>query len=100
MIAACDLSSNDVMRTAATLCGLDLLISVDTFPAHLAGALGVPVWLLLQHHCDWRWTQCGDYSAWYPTMRLFRQCREGDWQPVIKTVLAQLRSQFCSTRVA
>jgi hypothetical protein len=99
MIPARDLSSNDAMRTAASLCGLDLLISVDTFPAHLAGALGVPVWLLLQHHCDWRWTQCGNESVWYPTMRLFRQCREGDWQSVVAAVVGRLRERTCSTRV-
>jgi hypothetical protein len=99
MIPACNLSSNDAMRTAATLCGLDLLISVDTFPAHLAGALGVPVWLLLQHHCDWRWTQCANESVWYPTIRLFRQSREGDWQSVVAAIMARLRERTCRSRV-
>jgi hypothetical protein len=65
---------------------LDLVISIDSMPAHLAGALGVPVWTLLHHDPDWRWMSRGDRTPWYPTMRLFRQPRPGDWQPVITRV--------------
>ena len=70
--------------------GLDLLISVDSMPVHLAGALGVPVWNLLHAEADWRWMNDREDSPWYPTMRLFRQERLGDWQPVINRVIAEL----------
>ena len=69
---------------------LDLVISVDTMPAHLAGALGVPVWTLLPAEADWRWMEGRDDSPWYPTMRLFRQARGGAWAPVIARVAAAL----------
>jgi hypothetical protein len=81
---------NDVHQTAAQLRDLDLLITVDTFVAHLAGAIGVRVWLLLQHDCDWRWTRDRSDSPWYPTMRLFRQPREGNWISVIEDVVSAL----------
>lgn len=74
-------------QTAAYLRAMDLVITVDTFVAHLAGALGRPVWLLLKHDADWRWGLDGDNTPWYPTMRLFRQRERGNWQPV----LAELR---------
>jgi hypothetical protein len=77
-----DLGSDDVEAFAATLGALDLLICVDTFGAHLAGALNVPVWLMLQHDCDWRWLSEGDRSLWYPSMRIFRQPAYGDWESV------------------
>jgi ADP-heptose:LPS heptosyltransferase len=69
---------------------LDLVISVDSMPAHLAGALGVPVWTLLHHEPDWRWMARGERTAWYPTMRLFRQPRPGDWEPVLARVAGEL----------
>lgn len=82
----------DVLHEAGLLRSLDLLISVDTMPAHLAGALGVPVWLLLHADPDWRWMRAREDSPWYPTMRLFRQKRPGDWRPVLCQVAAELRS--------
>ena len=69
---------------------LDLVISVDSMPAHLAGALGVPIWTLLQHDADWRWMEGRADSPWYPTMRLFRQECPGEWDPVIARVAAAL----------
>lgn len=69
---------------------LDLLISVDTMTAHLGGALGVPVWTLLQRDADWRWMRGRDDSPWYPTMRLFRQEKAGDWEPVVARVAEEL----------
>jgi hypothetical protein len=84
-----DISTDDVAEAAARMQELDLIISVDTMIAHLAGAVGVPVWLLLHARCDWRWMN-NDYSVWYPTMRLFRQTVPGEWSSVIQKVCAQL----------
>jgi ADP-heptose:LPS heptosyltransferase len=98
-IPAQDLSSQDIEELAATLCHLDLLVSVDTCAAHLAGALGVPVWLLLPTPCDWRWMKHRTDCVWYPTMRLFRQSRPGDWQPVVEDVAASLR-ELADTRAS
>ena len=67
---------------------LDLVITVDTMPAHLAGALGRPVWTLLAHVPDWRWQVAEEDSPWYPTMRLFRQPRPGDWEAVVEELPA------------
>ncbi len=90
-IPAADAGTDDVMSTARLLRALDLVITVDTFIAHLAGALGVPVWLLLHHQCDWRWGRAGHSTIWYPTMRLFRQPAPSQWGAVIDTVAAELR---------
>ncbi len=69
----------DISDTAAMLMNMDLLITVDTMAAHLAGALGVAVWTLLPYQADWRWIIGRDDSPWYPTMRLFRQHSPNDW---------------------
>jgi ADP-heptose:LPS heptosyltransferase len=71
---------------AAQIAALDLVITIDNSTAHLAGALGVPVWLLLPFAADWRWTQAGEASPWYPSMRLFRQPKLRDWQAVVERV--------------
>lgn len=71
-----------MMSLAATLVSLDLVVTVDTLFAHLAGALGIPVWILLRADADWRWMQDRDDSPWYPTARLFRQSRPGEWGDV------------------
>lgn len=76
-----------ILTTAKKLNALDLVITVDTMIAHLAGALARPVWLLLPYQCDWRWMLRREDSPWYPTMRLFRQPRRGDWASVIERVL-------------
>ena len=76
---------------AAAIDELDLLICVDTAPAHIAGALGKPVWVLLPTPCDWRWLDGRDNSPWYPSMRLFRQTRRGEWSDVFSRVAAALR---------
>lgn len=73
------------------MAALDLVITVDSMPAHLAGALGVPVWTLLLTEADWRWMEDRVDSPWYPTMRLFRQQSDGDWAGVVDRVIAQLR---------
>jgi hypothetical protein len=88
---AVDASSPDVLAAAACVRALDLVISADTMMAHLAGALGVPIWLLLPTDADWRWLEHRDDSPWYPTMRLFRQPHPGDWASVAERVIARLR---------
>jgi tetratricopeptide (TPR) repeat protein len=88
-----DLSThlNDFADTAAALANLDLLITVDTAVAHLAGALGKPVWILLTRNPDWRWLLDREDSPWYPTAQLFRQSTAGDWSPVIERVHRELQ---------
>jgi tetratricopeptide (TPR) repeat protein len=83
---------NSFAETAAVLESLDLIITVDTATAHLAGALGRPVWLLLKYAPDWRWMTGRDDSPWYPSMRLFRQQAPGDWNGVIARVKTALES--------
>jgi tetratricopeptide (TPR) repeat protein len=83
---------NDFADTAALIDGLDLVITGDTAVAHLAGALGKPVWLLLPFVPDWRWLLDRADSPWYPTMRIFRQNTGRDWHSPIAEVLAALRS--------
>ena len=75
--------------TAAVLRSLDLVITADTAVAHLAGALGVPVWVALTYSPDWRWLLEREDSPWYPTMRLFRQRRLGDWGEVFERIAAE-----------
>jgi len=77
-------------RFAAQVAAMDMVISIDNSTAHLAGALGVPVWVLLPHLPEWRWMLDREDSPWYPTMRLFRQPRPGDWKPVVARVQEQL----------
>jgi hypothetical protein len=79
-----------VLDEARAMRGLDLLISVDTCSAHLAGALGVPVWTLLPHAADWRWMEDRADTPWYPTMQLIRQPVAGDWQSAIAEVMRRL----------
>jgi len=80
----------DFATTAAAIERMDLVVSVDTSVAHLAGALGKPVWLLLPFAPDWRWMLGRDDSPWYPTMRLFRQNQIGDWTTVVVRLCAEL----------
>ena len=75
---------------AAVIAGLDLVLTVDTLAAHLAGALGTPVWVMLQRNADWRWQAEGYASAWYPSMRLFRQTQQGDWPGVVARICEEL----------
>jgi tetratricopeptide (TPR) repeat protein len=84
----------DFAETAALIANLDLVIAVDTAVAHLAGALGKPVWLLLPFSPDWRWLLGRGDSPWYPSARLFRQAKPGDWDGVIAEVAGAL-ALFC-----
>ncbi|WP_187359911.1 tetratricopeptide repeat protein [Chitinolyticbacter meiyuanensis] len=76
----------DFDATAAYVAGLDLVLTSCTSVAHLAGALGKPVWLMSRFDADWRWLLARDDSPWYPTLRLFRQPRPGDWPAVVEAV--------------
>ena len=82
---------HDFSDTAALIENLDLVISVDTSVAHLAGALGKPFWLLNRYNTCWRWLLDREDSPWYPTARLFRQDATREWEPVIQRVAAALR---------
>ena len=82
----------DFGDTAAIMSLLDLVISSDTVPVHLAGALNRPVWILLQHSPDWRWMVNRFDNPWYPSARLFRQQTAGDWTGVVRQVIEQLSS--------
>jgi len=82
----------DFGATARVMNELDLVVSVDTAAAHLAGALGRPTWVLLSFAPDWRWLWKGEASPWYPQAKLFRQQQGEDWQPVIRQVLQALNS--------
>ena len=83
----------DFAETAAALMALDLVITVDTAVAHLAGALGRPVWLMNRADTDWRWLLERCDSPWYPTMRIFRQPVPGDWESVIAEITGALRDR-------
>ena len=90
---------NDFADTAALISNLDLVIPVDTAAAHLAGALGKPVWTLLPFAPDWRWLLDRDDSPWYPSMRLFRQRTAGDWPEVIERLRTALEQTVQSSGV-
>jgi len=83
--------TTEISRAAAAMMQLDLVITIDGMPAHLAGTLGRPTWVMLKHEADWRWMEQRDDTPWYPTMRLFRQPRPGDWSAVAQQVAARLR---------
>lgn len=83
--------TTEIVDAAAAMLEMDLIVTVDNMVAHLAGALGRPVWVLLKKEADWRWMHDRANSPWYPTMRLFRQEQAGDWQAPIRAIVAQLR---------
>lgn len=83
-----------VTELARAIMNVDLLITIDSLPAHLAGALGVPTWTLLPAHADWRWMEDWSDSPWYPTMRLWRQPEAGDWDSVMAAVASELAKRM------
>jgi tetratricopeptide (TPR) repeat protein len=89
---------NDFSDTAALISNLDLVISVDTSTAHLAGALGKPVWILSRYDGCWRWLSSGSDSPWYPTAKLYRQEQVGDWETVITTARNDLQLKFSANK--
>ncbi len=80
----------DIQQTADYMATFDLIITVDTMAAHLAGAMGLETWTLLPFQCDWRWMANGSRTPWYPTMRLFRQAVRGDWTSALDEVAQAL----------
>ena len=93
-----DWDDASVSHTAALIENLDLVISSDTMVAHLAGALAAPVWTLLPFHSDWRWMTDRDDSPWYPTMRLFRQTAEGDWDGIVERMGLEFEKRIAYQR--
>jgi hypothetical protein len=92
-------SLNTFADTAGLIENLDLVISADTAVAHLAGAMGKPVWLMNRFDTCWRWFRDRDDSPWYPTMRLFRQTTSGNWDDVARRVAAALRDSAAAKRL-
>lgn len=84
---------HSIIDTAKLISELDVVISVDTMVAHLAGALGVPLWLLLKADPDWRWLAGGEGSVWYARVRKYRQQVAGDWETPMKALLEDLRAR-------
>ena len=84
-------SRNSIEELAARIAQLDLVITVDTLAAHLAGALNIPAYVMLPYEADWRWLHKRSDSPWYPSLRLFRQAAPGDWHPVVEAVQQALR---------
>ena len=85
-------------ETAGIIANLDLVISIDTSIAHLAGALGKEVWTLLPFSADWRWPRVGSVTPWYPTMTLYRQSRMGCWEEPVLEVAASLEGRKARKR--
>jgi tetratricopeptide (TPR) repeat protein len=86
---------SDFAETAALLALMDLVVTIDTSVAHVVGAIGRPVWIMLRRNPDWRWFVGREDSPWYPTARLFRQATSGGWEPVINAVRTALQSTNC-----
>ena len=91
--ARLDETNGAFVDTAAVMMNLNLIITADTAIAHLAGALGVPVWVALSHTANWRWLPHRDDSPWYPTMRLFRQTKPGEWDEVFSQMKIELEDE-------
>jgi ADP-heptose:LPS heptosyltransferase len=84
----------DFADSAAIMRQLDLVISIDTGPAHLSASLGRPTWLLLSANCDWRWLEHSHHTPWYPSMLLFRQSELGDWSRPLSEVMIRLQKEM------
>ena len=87
-----DEAAGPFMDTAAVIRSLDLVVTANTAIAHLAGALGAPVWVALDFSPDWRWLRDRDDSPWYPTMRLFRQTAFGQWPDVFERIASAVQA--------
>jgi ADP-heptose:LPS heptosyltransferase len=92
-------SCGDLLDTAGLISALDLIISVDTAVAHVAGALGKPVWLLNRFASEWRWGLSDEDTLWYPSMKIFREPRPDSWEDVIVQLEAELSSRNWRTQM-
>ena len=84
--------------TAKVISALDVVVTVDTAVAHLAGALGKPVFTFVTNSCDWRWNRNSDRSIWYDSMRVIRQTEQDDWSPCIEEVKTRLKEMLSERR--
>lgn len=98
--ASFDQQHGRFMDTAAVMQNLDLVITVDTGTAHLAGALNTPTWIMLSFPADWRWLRNRTDSPWYSTVRLFQQTKTGEWEPVIKKIAKELKTLVAQRKEA
>ncbi|MGJ4942067.1 hypothetical protein ACQR1W_15945 [Bradyrhizobium sp. HKCCYLS1011] len=98
-IGALDISTADLNELGCRMRRLDLVISVDTMVAHLAGALGVETWVMLHSECDWRWPVIGERTYWYPSVRLFHQNVARDWSGVVRKIHTALQNRLRHERV-
>jgi tetratricopeptide (TPR) repeat protein len=89
-----DVGPEALLDTAALMANLDLIVTIESMPAHLAGALGRPVFMALRHTADWRWLTGREDTPWYPNVRLFRQGAERDWRAVFERVAAAVREKL------
>lgn len=96
-LSPAETGAKDFQDTAAVIAGLDLVVSVDTAVAHLAGAMGRPTWVLVPHVADWRWMLEGERTPWYPSARLWRQRADGDWTPVVARLERALEAMAAGT---
>jgi len=87
-----DGATGPFMDTAAIMMNLDVVISIDTFATHLAGALGVPTFLVLGVAGDWRWLKGREDSPWYPSLQIFRQQEIGDWEALFEVIADKLQA--------
>jgi hypothetical protein len=99
-LVAINSSITDFADTAAIVAQLDLVLTVDTSVAHVAGALGRPAWVFISKRPDWRWQRSGTVSPWYPTLRLFRQADDGTWAPAIAAIAVALRELSAQRRLS
>lgn len=90
--------TEDIADAAGTMLQMDLVIAPDAMPAHLAGTLRRPTWVMLQHEADWRWMQHREDTPWYPTARLFRQPSPGDWDGVARAIAKALSGMRAAAR--
>jgi len=102
--AGCELkdgcsADRDLADTAAVIAGLDMVITTDTVIAHVAGAMGKPVWILLPWQADWRWMQERETTPWYPTARLFRQARRHGWGELVERVSHELEERMYGGKI-
>ena len=95
---AAEQCEDSIVALAAVIAQMDLVITADTLAAHLAGAQGVPCWVILQHAADWRWMHGRDDSPWYPSLRLFRRSRSEGWSEVVASVASRLQDLACQRR--